>query len=149
MTRINVLSPKHLCDQHLFAEFRELTRIPNGVRSCKLKAFYSDAPTDYALGPGHVKFFCDKNRFLLKRYVDIRRELEYRGINHQPLPFEDWKIRLQELQAWGDYVPTRKAVKLNGKRIAEKMPKKPRWSVRAPSRHFVLQDGKYVCLIGQ
>ena len=31
MTRINLIPPKELCDQHLLAEFRELTRIPNAV----------------------------------------------------------------------------------------------------------------------
>ena len=31
MTRINVVQVQELCDQHLLAEWRELTRIPNGV----------------------------------------------------------------------------------------------------------------------
>lgn len=29
MTRINLVPPEELCDQHLLAEHRELTRIPN------------------------------------------------------------------------------------------------------------------------
>lgn len=37
MTRINVVPPSELCDQHLLAEFRELTRIPNGVLYGKFK----------------------------------------------------------------------------------------------------------------
>lgn len=31
MTRINLIPPEELCDQHLLAEHRELTRIPNAV----------------------------------------------------------------------------------------------------------------------
>ena len=31
MTRINLVPPAELCDQHLLAEHRELTRIPNAV----------------------------------------------------------------------------------------------------------------------
>ncbi|HGJ5874346.1 MAG TPA: pyrimidine dimer DNA glycosylase/endonuclease V [Arsenophonus apicola] len=37
MTRINVIPPNELCDQHLLAEHRELTRIPNynvKIRAC-------------------------------------------------------------------------------------------------------------------
>jgi len=31
MTRINLVPPEELCDQHLLAELRELPRIPNAV----------------------------------------------------------------------------------------------------------------------
>ncbi|WP_084023089.1 pyrimidine dimer DNA glycosylase/endonuclease V [Xenorhabdus hominickii] len=34
MTRINVILSSELCDQHLLAEHRELTRIPNDISSC-------------------------------------------------------------------------------------------------------------------
>jgi len=44
MTRINVVPVEELCDQHLFSEHRELTRIPNGIRDGKLKTEYRDAP---------------------------------------------------------------------------------------------------------
>ena len=35
MTRINLVPPTELCDQHLLAEHRELTRIPNAVAKGK------------------------------------------------------------------------------------------------------------------
>ena len=35
MTRINLVPPEELCDQHLLAEHRELTRIPNAVAKGK------------------------------------------------------------------------------------------------------------------
>lgn len=79
MTRINVIPVSDLCDQHLLAEHRELTRIPNGIISGKLQASYSDAPTEYTLGTGHIKFFVDKLDWLHIRYGYLRDECLYRG----------------------------------------------------------------------
>ena len=42
MVIVNVVPVHELCDQHLLAEHRELTRIPNGLLSGKLKPFYDD-----------------------------------------------------------------------------------------------------------
>ena len=39
MTRINVVRPEELCDEHLFAEFREMTRIPNKLKAGKLALY--------------------------------------------------------------------------------------------------------------
>ena len=54
MTRINLVPPAELCDQHLLAEHRELTRIPNAV--AKGKYHLKGQPTEYKLGEGHVRF---------------------------------------------------------------------------------------------
>ena len=54
MTRINLVPPEELCDQHLLAEHRELTRIPNAV--AKGKFHLKGQPTEYKLGEGHVRF---------------------------------------------------------------------------------------------
>lgn len=64
MTRINLVHPSRLCDQHLLAELRELPRIPNGVLSGRLKRHYDDAPEHYVLGYGHVKFFVNVARIV-------------------------------------------------------------------------------------
>ena len=50
MTRINLVPPAELCDQHLLAEHRELTRIPNAV--AKGKFSLKGQPSDYKLGEG-------------------------------------------------------------------------------------------------
>ena len=63
MTRINIIPPAELCDQHLLAEHRELTRIPNLV--AKGKFSLEGQPSDYKLGTGHVKFFFDKMQFFV------------------------------------------------------------------------------------
>ncbi len=47
MTRINLVPPSELCDQHLLAEYRELTRIPNLV--AKGKFSLENQPSDYKL----------------------------------------------------------------------------------------------------
>ena len=58
MTRINLVDPSELCDQHLLAEHRELTRIPNAVARGRFSLV--GQPADYKLGEGHVRFFFDK-----------------------------------------------------------------------------------------
>ncbi len=62
MTRINLIPPTELCDQHLLAEHRELTRIPNAV--AKGKFHLKGQPEEYKLGEGHVRFFFNKMTFL-------------------------------------------------------------------------------------
>lgn len=54
MTRINCVPVEELTDKHLLAEYRELPRIFNLARAVE------DAPTEYVLGTGHMKFFYDK-----------------------------------------------------------------------------------------
>ena len=77
MTRINLVPPEELCDQHLLAEHRELTRIPNAV--AKGKYHLKGQPAEYKLGEGHVRFFFNKLAFLKKRAMmhcmrNVRRE---------------------------------------------------------------------------
>ena len=81
MTRINLVPPAELCDQHLLAEHRELTRIPNAV--AKGKFHLQGQPADYKLGSGHVRFFFDKLAFLLQRYDALHAECRARGFKVQ------------------------------------------------------------------
>lgn len=126
MTRINVVPVEELCDQHLLAEHRELTRIPNGILTGKLKPPYPDQPTEYTLGPGHVKFFVNKLYWLLVRYVQLHQECKARGFSvtfkfpDDELNHKDW------LYNW--YQVTPKALAINRARIQERMPKNARWT---------------------
>jgi len=84
MTRINAdLSPALLTDQHLFAEYREMRRIPKALlKSLSGKspaAVMAAIPAAFCLGPGHVKFFYDKGNFLTARYSLLRQALLQRG----------------------------------------------------------------------
>ena len=120
MTRINVVEPTTLCDQHLLAEHRELTRIPNCINSGFFKS--TDIPTQYVLGKGHVNFFKNKLKWLSERYDLLHSECINRGFNvvHK---FPD--VVPQEY--YNDYFVTPHDIKINQERIDIRMPKKARF----------------------
>lgn len=73
MTRINLIDVEELSDQNLLAEYRELPR-------CIKQDFdLSDAPKQYTLGKGHMKWAAQYPGFLIGRYYQICNELVYRG----------------------------------------------------------------------
>lgn len=125
MTRINLVPPAELCDQHLLAEHRELTRIPNAV--AKGKFSLKGQPADYKLGEGHVRFFFNKLTFLKKRYDALHEECLARGFNVQYFWAEDLP---QDPSLWLDYEPTETALAANRERIEIRMPAKPRFTER-------------------
>lgn len=118
MTRINVIPVTELCDQHLLAEHRELTRIPNGILSGKLQRSYADAPTEYTLGTGHIKFFVDKMYYLHKRHMLLEVECRYRGFNVTDR-FPD-RFALPT-STFNDYTPIPAAIALNRARINQRL----------------------------
>ncbi len=124
MTRINVVPPEELCDQHLLAEHRELTRIPSAVARANGNVVLS-TEHDYILGTGHVRFFYDKLAFLSKRYSQIHAECLGRNFK-VTVKWPEQANAHREL--FGDYNPTPAALELNRARIAIRMPKKPRFS---------------------
>jgi deoxyribonuclease (pyrimidine dimer) len=80
MTRINCGIPvEELANKHLFAELREMKRIPN----CIIKGRFNLAnqPKEFTLGTGHVKFFYDKLLYLKNRNDLLYNECLRRGIN--------------------------------------------------------------------
>ena len=81
MTRINLVDPSHLTNQHLMAEYRELPRIFTAVKKLfdegKWDSYINSGqiPDTYILGEGHVKFFYNKLYWLGRRYIDLYHEL--------------------------------------------------------------------------
>ncbi len=124
MTRINLIDPKKLCDQHLLAEHRELTRIPNDVLKRDGVLPLSDEPA-YLLGKGHVTFFRDKLLFLKNRYDQLHQECTLRGFNVTYRWPEEVK---RYTHLWNDYEVTERDIALNLSRIEERMPEKPRYT---------------------
>lgn len=122
MTRINVVDPTELCDQHLFAETRELKRIPNMIKSGKARLDLP-RPNRYVLGKGHVSFFYDKLKWLRNRYDALYAECHRRGINATYMFPDDLPEYL-----CNDWTPDENAVKINRERIQLRMPKNARWS---------------------
>jgi len=124
MTRINVVPVEELCDQHLLAEHRELTRIPNAVARGRFSL--AGQPADYKLGEGHVRFFFDKLAFLKRRYTALHGECLARGFKVT----NRWPDDLPAAGSlWLDYVPTMAALAANRERIAVRMPKAARFTL--------------------
>ncbi|WMY97235.1 MAG: pyrimidine dimer DNA glycosylase/endonuclease V [Arsenophonus sp.] len=124
MTRINVISPKKLCDQHLLSEHRELTRIPNYIMKKNGNVKLSNLKS-YTLGKGHVIFFRNKLLFLYLRYIKLNEECINRGF----LVKNRWPKEVKKfIHLWHDYQITNKDILINEKRIIEKMPLKPRFT---------------------
>lgn len=128
MTRINVVPVGELCDQHLLAEHRELTRIPNAIAAGKLSDT-SKIPSEYKLGTGHVYFFADKLSYLLTRYQSIRKELYERGFKNEDRWDYDsgYAWNSNHSWRWNGYSPTPEALALNRQRIKERWPKNARY----------------------
>ena len=113
MTRINLVPPAELCDKHLLAEYRELPRVFALARDCP------DAPREYKLGAGHVKFFYDKLGFLQERFGALVEECLRRGFKithgYPPLVGESRRHLV------GGYSPTAKAIGLSRERIKQRL----------------------------
>lgn len=127
MTRINVVPVAELCDQHLLAEHRELTRIPNFILKHNGNVKLAPLGSDYVLGAGHVRFFYDKLHYLYHRYINLYNECLNRGFNVS----YNWPEAIIDdffSDLWGNYTPTDNALKINRERIALRMPKKPRFT---------------------
>jgi len=84
VTRVNLISPICLYDQHLIAEYREIPRIPNAVRKLlETKGSFDilqTLPDSYVLGKGHVKFFYDKLQFIKNRHDSLKGEGKRRDV---------------------------------------------------------------------
>lgn len=100
MTRINAsIRPAELNNAMLFAEYREIKRIPNMVKSGK--AVVKNIPKTFKLQSQHVVFFYDKILYLSKRSDELYKECLKRGIKAEdysesykgipPHLFNDWR----------------------------------------------------------
>lgn len=84
MTRINLVPPEMLSNQHLLAEYRELPRIFTAVKKKNITSSSIEnlkIPEDYVLGKGHCLFFYNKLFWLLERYNSLFNQLECRNYN--------------------------------------------------------------------
>jgi deoxyribonuclease (pyrimidine dimer) len=132
MTRINLVPPAELMDQHLFAEFREIKMVPKALaRSLKTKSvaeIIGRIPKQFTLNTGHVMFFFDKGLYLWNRYEELKKGLDQREINYNKYSlFDPDGIYLQYPQLFNDYKPTPEALYIIRERIADKIALKPNW----------------------
>ena len=123
MTRINLIPTKELSDQHLLAEYKELPRC------IKQDLNVSDAPINYTLGKGHMKWGRLHIQFLLDRYFELCNEMKYRGFKvnypHQQLLL--YVYANVNIQLLNQYKPTKEDIDVSRNRIIEKISLKPDW----------------------
>ena len=132
MTRINLLPPSELTDQHLFAEFREIKMVPKALnRSLRARGLIGvqrSIPSRFTLNTGHVMFFYDKGKYLADRYEQLKAELRVRGVQFNELSaFDSDDVFAGNPKLFGGYVPTAEAITIIRNRIAEKIAMKPEW----------------------
>ena len=129
MTRINIVEPSELTDQHLIAEYREITMVPGSLkRTLVSKIGYKESkvPKKYTLNTGHVYFFYNKGKYLYKRYREIVIEMKLRGFN----PDRNRKFPRDifiDNNLYNDWMPTMEDYKIIRQRIAERISSKPDW----------------------
>ncbi len=129
MTRINLVCPSELSDQHLVAEYREIfmvgTALQRSLKSPKWNKVKTTLPKDFTLNTGHVKFFYNKGLYLHKRYLKLIEEMQMRGMN--PNPNRKFKKEQWPDELYKDWQPKAKDIELIRVRINEKIIQKPNW----------------------
>ena len=129
MTRINIIPPKELYDQHLIAEYREITMVPAALsRTLNSKAglIRSKIPKNYTLNKGHVYFFYNKGKYLDNRYNELIVEMKNRGI----IPDENRLYPKQifiDNNLYYDWEPSEIDMQVIRLRIEQKIKQKPDW----------------------
>ena len=106
MTRINIVPTNELTDQHLIAEYREITMIPASLYRT-LNSY-------------------NKGKYLHKRYKQIVNEMKLRGFKpdvNRTFPIDVFK----DNGLYDDWIPTLEDYKVIRERIDEKIALKPEW----------------------
>ena len=127
MTRINIINPSELTDQHLVAEYRELFMVGSSLqRSLKSPNWdVNRIPNKFTLNTGHVMFFYDKGKYLHKRYRQLREEMKVRGM--KPDDTRVFKREQWPNELYNDWIPTIEDQKIIRDRLEEKIAEKPDW----------------------
>ncbi len=129
MTRINIISPSELTDQHLIAEYREIFMVAGSLKRTLISKsgfVESKVPKNFTLNSGHVYFFYNKGKYLYKRYNLIIKEMKSRGFNpDQNRVFPKDIFIMNNL--FNDWEPNQSDIKIIRKRINEKIAMKPSW----------------------
>ena len=128
MTRINIIPVCELTDQHLIAEYREITMVPAALKrtlNSKVGLRYEKISKEFTLNAGHVYFFYNKGLYLNNRYQEIIEEMKLRGFN--PDPNRKFPKHVFPRYLYNDWMPSLDEQKIIRKRIEEKIAMKPDW----------------------
>lgn len=132
MTRINLVRPEDLADQHLFAEWREIKMIAPAAKRSLNTQLVSEVcekiSSRYTLGAGHVTFFYNKLPFLKERFGRLTEELLQRGFDITPFDFETPEYTHVWLRiSQSKWQPTKADIQVNIDRIAQRLNEQPDW----------------------
>ena len=129
MTRINIVPVKELMDQHLIAEYREITMVPgslNRTLASKKGIDHNKISDKFTLNSGHVYFFYDKGKYLHNRYDLIIDEMKKRGF--KPDSSRKFPVKIfKDNDLYNDWIPTAYDYVIIRKRIEERINQKPKW----------------------
>lgn len=125
MTRINLVLPSIMTRGHLLAEYRELPRVFAYVEAAHLRGLKPDTlpgvPSRYVLGRGHVKFFYDKLRWLVRRQCHLVIEMKRRG--YRPAYSDPYSLVCGIDDCWfNDWKPESSDVMTNLRRLMDREP---------------------------
>ena len=127
MTRINIIDPNYLTDQHLVAEIKEINQLSGSFRkslNSKNGIIKSKIPKDFRLNSGHVYFFYDKGLYLKNRFYQLKEHAISRGMNITAEFNNEWH---NAPQFYNDWQPSNRDIKIIVNRISEKIDMKPNW----------------------
>lgn len=126
MTRINLIPPTELYDQHLIAEYREIRLLTSLMRRMFATSGATKAkiPSKFTLNAGHVTFFKDKGCYINKRYKNLIVEMRIRGFtpHHTEIDTTVWPTGF-----FNDWEPSERDCNIVRQRIAERIAQKPSW----------------------
>ena len=129
MTRINLVPPEELSDQHLVAEYREIfmvgSSLQRSLRSPNWEKTKKSIPKQFTLNKGHVKFFYDKGKYLSERYEVLIKEMKRRKMS--PNPLRKFKKEQWPGELFNSWKPNEYELKVVRKRITTKIKLKPDW----------------------
>ena len=129
MTRINIIEPFELTDQHLIAEYREIFMVGGSLRrTLKSKSGYQESkvPKKFTLNSGHVYFFYNKGAYLHRRYHELIDEMMKRGFEPDPSRVFPTKVFVEN-GLYNEWMPTIEDQKIIRERISLRISQKPDW----------------------
>jgi len=126
VTRINLVDPEELTDQHLMAEYREIRLLcANFQRTLRSKQGFVEkkVPPQFTLNKGHVYFFYNKGKYIHDRYYALREELNKRNYDAKlDFPLDNWPEHL-----YNDWTPNERDKKVIRERISLRISQRPNW----------------------
>lgn len=132
MTRINILPPKYLADQHLIAEIKEINQLAGQLnKSLHSKNFRNfNIPEVFTLNKGHVKFFYNKGKYLHLRFLALQKEAQTRGFAIKSTFYDVWEEN-PVISSWYDeWKPSEEAYNIITNRILDRVLISPKSKTR-------------------